>query len=191
MLSWSTARNAALWIAVIGSNIVGKIALAESVRGTWQGHGFYADVSDDESRATIVWDDGATGVTLLRNYNPNPRPRCFCDVYEAGSRRLLIETSGDGRKTAIYSNSEATGPTETVKQAHGEWNGYGFWATIRNIEEAKITWDDGTPGVTLPRDHSVTFRCSCYLFRAGQRSLMVEMDMLSGEIEKLTYSNGQ
>lgn len=53
-------------------------------------YGFTARV-DYKRTASLSWDDGTRGFVGLYNPRPNPAPRCPCDVYERGTRRLSVE----------------------------------------------------------------------------------------------------
>lgn len=53
-------------------------------------YGFTVDV-EKQSFARLYWNDGTPGVLGYYNPNPQPAPRCPCDVYQNGTRRILVE----------------------------------------------------------------------------------------------------
>ena len=53
-------------------------------------YGFTVYVNHKE-QAALVWDDGTKGIRAFYNPTPRPQPRCRCDVYENGSRRITVE----------------------------------------------------------------------------------------------------
>jgi hypothetical protein len=60
---------------------------SERIHGVYKGIGFEVDL-DRKVSATLTWDDGYPGFTGSYNPNPVPRPRCPCETYENGSRRV-------------------------------------------------------------------------------------------------------
>lgn len=152
----------------------------ESLRGKFENHGFVVYFNGHE--AEVRWDDGTRGIILPRIYNPNPAPRCACDIYEGGGRRLTIETDGDGRKYATY---EKTGPSY-----RGNYKGHGFVAYISSDERtAQIAWDDGANGVVLKLTNNPDPepRCDCTVYQAGSRQLILDKDPTTGRPTKAEY----
>jgi hypothetical protein len=73
------------------------------VTGTHEGYGFAVSVTG--TQAQLTWDDGTQGFTATKDSNPNPAPRCPCDVFNGPEGRQLVlelDLVSGGYRNAIY-----------------------------------------------------------------------------------------
>lgn len=164
-------------------------ALADSIRGTYQGHGFTAYVDDARDSADLVWDDGTPGVTLPRDHSQVFR--CDCAAFKSFPRQLIVEWQiGTGEiQSARYERLDGQGGDEWTESVHGTYGELGFVVSVNADKSlAKLEWDDGTPGFTLPYDPTQTFRCACHAYKTYPRQILVEWEMTGeGRIQSAKY----
>jgi hypothetical protein len=81
----------------------GAVDTSSSISGNHQGFGYVVGVSG--SQATLSWDDGTRGFIADLNDNPNPQPRCPCEIFDGpDGRRLTLEKdfSSGGYSSVTY-----------------------------------------------------------------------------------------
>ena len=163
---------------------------SNSISGIHDGHRF--KVRADGNKAILTWDDGTQGFTARRNHNPNPQPRCPCEVYDGPDGRQLtlhLDLQNGGYQKASYSrNGGSNGGTS--HSISGTYQNYTFKVQADG-NEATLTWDDGTQGFTAQRNHNPNPqpRCPCEVYDGPDgRQLILHLDLQNGGYQKADYS---
>lgn len=196
-----------------------QASAAQFIRGTYQGHGFTATI-EPKSYAVVQWDDGAQGVTLNYDANPNPGVRCPCDIYsstriEGGrsiQRRIVAEFQrGSSQYTSVsYSKFDTNRFENSLTSVNsipasvwvrGNYQGYGFQVFVVYRSYATLVWDDGTQGFTAYYNPSPNPapRCPCEVYevttvengRYVTRSIMAQRDVFNPSFPYLRVTYGK